>query len=122
MSIDDLMQPGWEGAANNFCEKDMTYGMTELKVGAVGKPQIGVTAASPSPTTFGELMQALNIVPGQSQMLQVTSGQGSSQRCLGFEKPQINNRVLFLMLEALHDLSQMEIAKPVQPVHLYPCR
>jgi hypothetical protein len=32
-----------------------------------------LTAATPSPTTFGELMQAVDIVPGQSQIPQVTS-------------------------------------------------
>jgi hypothetical protein len=42
----------------------MKYGTTELKARAVGKPQSASTAATPSPTTFGELMQALDIVSG----------------------------------------------------------
>jgi len=73
MKLDQLTQPGWGDAADYFRERDMKYGMTELKVPAVGKPQTDLTAATPSPTTFGELMQALDIVPGQSQMPQVTS-------------------------------------------------
>jgi len=51
----------------------MKYGMTELKVRAVEIPQTDTAAVTPSPTTFGELMQFLDIVPRQSEMLQVTS-------------------------------------------------
>jgi len=87
MRVDELTQPGWENAADYFRERDMKYGTTELKVPAVGKPQTDSTVATPSPTTFGEHMQALDIVPGQSQMPQVTSWQGSSQMRLGSEKP-----------------------------------
>ena len=60
-------------AVDYFRERDMKYGTTELKIPAVGKPQEDSTPATPSPTTFEELMQALDIVPGQSQMPQVTS-------------------------------------------------
>jgi len=77
--LDELTQPGWGDAANNFHERDMKYGTTELKVPAVVKPQTDTTAATPSPTTFGELMKTLDIVPRQSQMPQVTPQQGSSQ-------------------------------------------
>jgi len=56
MRVDELMQPGWGDATDNFRERDMKYGMTELKVLAVGKPQTDSTAATPSPTTYGELM------------------------------------------------------------------
>jgi len=52
---------------------DMKYGTTELAVLAVMKPQTDTTAATPSLTTFGEQMHVLDIVPGQSQMPQVTS-------------------------------------------------
>jgi hypothetical protein len=43
----------------------MKYGMTELTVPAVGKPQTDSTAATLSPTTFGDRMKGLDIVPGQ---------------------------------------------------------
>jgi len=63
MRLDQLTQLGWGDAADYFCERDMNYGMTELKVPAVVKPQTDTTAPTPSPTTFGELMQVLDIVP-----------------------------------------------------------
>jgi len=68
LRLDELTQRGCGDAADYFCKGDMKYGTTELKIPAVGKPQEDSTAATPSPTTFGELMQALDIVPGQSQM------------------------------------------------------
>jgi len=51
----------------------MKYGTAELKVPAVVKPQIDMTAATPSLSTFGELMHTLDIVCRQSQMPAVTS-------------------------------------------------
>jgi hypothetical protein len=73
LMLDELTQLGLREAADYFCERDTMYGTTELKVLAVGKPQADSTAATPSPTTFGELMQDIDIVPGQSQMPQLTS-------------------------------------------------
>jgi len=78
LKFDELTQPWLGDTADYFCERDMNYGMTELEVPAVVKPQIDTTAATPSPTTFGELIQVLDMVLGQSQMPQVTSRQGSS--------------------------------------------
>jgi len=98
----------------------MKYGMTELNVPAVVKPQTDTTAATPSPTTLGELMQVLDIVPGQSQMLQVTSCQGSSPMMLGSEKPQADNDIVSLMPDAVPDSSEREIATPVQPLSICP--
>jgi len=51
----------------------MKYRTNELKVAAVVKPQTDTTAATLSPTTIAELMQVLDIVPGQSEMPQVMS-------------------------------------------------
>jgi hypothetical protein len=73
MRLDELMQPGWGDAANYFGERDMKYRTAELKVPAVDNRQIDLIAATPSPTTFGENMQTLEIVSGQSQMPVVTS-------------------------------------------------
>jgi len=120
MRLDKLMQLGWGDAAHYFRERDMKYGTTELMVPAVVKLQTDMTAAKPSPTTFGELMQVLDIVPGQSQMPQVMSWQGSSQMRLGSEKPQADNHIVYLMSDAVPDSSQREIATPVQPVSFYP--
>jgi len=115
------MQPGWWDVTDCFREKDLKDGTTELKVPAVVKPQTEMTAARLSPTTFGELMQALNIIPGQPPMPPVISRQGSHQMRLGLEKPQADDHIVSLMPKAVPDLSQMEIGKPVQPVSIYPC-
>jgi len=120
MRLEQLTQPGWGDAANYFRERDMKYGTTELEVLAVVKTQPDRTAATPSPTTFGELMQVLDIILRQSQMPHVTSQQGSSQMRLGTEKPQANNHILSRMPDALPDSSQMEIATPVQPSSFHP--
>jgi hypothetical protein len=64
MNLDELMQPGWGDAANYFIETDMKYGTAKLMVLAVLKYQIDTTAATPSPTTFGEHMLNLEIVSG----------------------------------------------------------
>jgi hypothetical protein len=84
------------------------------------KPQTITTAATPLPTTFGELMQDLDIIPGQSQMLQLMSQPGSSQMRLGSEKPQADNHIVSPTPDVVPESSQMEIAKLYQPVSFYP--
>jgi hypothetical protein len=121
LRLEELTQPGWGYAADYFRDRDMKYGTTELQVPAVGKPQADSTAATSSPTTFGELMQALDIVPGQSHMPQVTSRQGTSQMRLSSEIPQADNPILLPIPAAVPDSSPIEIAKPVQPVSFYRC-
>jgi hypothetical protein len=95
--------------------------MTELNVPAVVKPQTDSAAATPSPITFGEHMQALDIIPGHSQMPQVTSRAGSSPMWLGLEKDQADNHVVSLIPEAVPDSSKMDIVLTVQPISFYPC-
>ena len=63
LRLDELMQPGWGDAADYICERYMKHGKTELKVPAVVKPQTDMTAPTPSPITFGELMHTFDIVP-----------------------------------------------------------
>ena len=120
MRLDELPQLGLGDPADYFLERDMKYGTTELKVPAVVKPQTDTTAATPSPTTFGELMQGVDILPRQSEIPQVTSRQGSSQMRMGSERHHADNHIVSLMPEALPDSSQMQIMMPVQPVNLYP--
>lgn len=96
--------------------------MTELKVLAVVKPQTDMTAATPLPTTFVALVQALNIIPGQSQMLQFTFQLVSSPMGIGSDKPQADNHIVTLMPDADSNSALMEIAKPVRPLSLYLCR
>jgi len=56
MRLGELTQPGCGDAADYFRERNMKYGTTELNVPAVVMPQTDTTAASPSPTTCGEIM------------------------------------------------------------------
>jgi hypothetical protein len=99
----------------------MQYGTTELKVPAVAKPQTDLTAATPSPTTFVELVQALDIGLGHLQMPQVTSRQGSSQMRLGLEQGPADNHIVPTMPGVVPNSSQREIAKPVSPESFYAC-
>ena len=70
MSHDELTQQGLGDAADYFHEGDMMFGTAEMMVPSVVKPQTDQTAPRLSPTTFGELVQALDIVPGQLQLQQ----------------------------------------------------
>jgi len=63
-------------------------------------------------------MQGLDIIPGRSQMPQVTSRQGSSPMMLGSDKPHADNDIVSLMADAMSDSSHLEISKQVQPVIL----
>jgi hypothetical protein len=121
MRRDEVAHPGWRDAADCFHESDMQYGTTELEVTAVGKPQTETTVATPSLTSFAALMHALNIVPRQSQMPQVTSRQGSSEMRLGLEKPQAKTHMVPPMRAVVPDLPQIEFSKPVQSISLDPC-
>jgi hypothetical protein len=51
----------------------MKYGTSAIHGPAVVNPQTDTTAATPSLQIFREHIQDLEIVPGQSQMLHVTS-------------------------------------------------
>jgi hypothetical protein len=122
MSLDELTQPGWVEAVDYICDRHMRYSTTELKLPAVGKLQTDLTAGTPSPTTFRELMQALDVVPRQlSQMPQVSSDHGSSQIRLGSYTPYPNNPIVPPMPVVVPDLSQLEIGKPVLPIIFDAC-
>jgi len=65
MRLYELTQPERGNVADYLHVRDMKYGTTEFKVPAVLKLQPDTTAVTPSPTTFAELMQPLDVVPGQ---------------------------------------------------------
>jgi hypothetical protein len=88
MGLEKLTQPGSGDMADYFRERDTKYGTAKLMVPAVVRPLTDSTAATPLPKTFGEPMQTVDIVPGQSQMPQETSRPGSSQMRLGSVKLQ----------------------------------
>ena len=121
MKLDELTQPGWEDAADYFRERDKMYGTAQLRVPVVVQPQTDDDASAPPPTTFGELMERLDIVPGISQMPQGTSRPGSSHIRLGSVKPQSNTSISGLEPAVEPDTSPLLKAKPVEPVSFYPC-
>jgi len=121
MKLDELTQPGWGEAANSSRERDMKYENTELTVPAVVTHQIDTTAATPSPTTFGEHMQTLDMVRGQSPMTAVTSQPGSSQMRPGSEKPQSHQFIMVFSADAATDSMPIQDAKPLEPVSFYRC-
>jgi len=121
MKLDELTQPGCGDATNYLSERDMKYGNTEWRVPAGVKHQIDTTAATPSSTTFGEHMQTLDIVRGESPMTAVTSRPGSSQMRLGSEKPQSHLFIRDVSPDAATDSVPIQDAKPVEPISFYPC-
>jgi len=116
MKLAALTQPGWEDAADYFRERDKKYGTAELKVPVVVQPQTDDDTSASPPTTFGELMVRLDIVPGISQMPQGTSQPGSSHIRLGSVKPQSNTSISGLEPAVEPYTSPLLKAKPVEPV------
>jgi len=121
MKLDELTQPGWGDAADYFRERDMNYGTSELKVPAIIKSQTDHVAAAPSPTTFGELLGTLDIIPGILRMPQCTSRPGSSHMRVGSARPKSPERISSIPPSADSDSSLMTYATPVQPVSAYHC-
>jgi len=121
MKLDQLTQPGWEDAADYFGERDKKYGTAKLRVPVVVQPQRDDDASAPPPTTFGELMERLDIVPGISQMAEGTSRPGSSHIRLGWVTPQSNTTISSLVPAAEPDTLPLLKAKPVEPLSFYPC-
>jgi len=116
MKLDELTQPGWGDAADYFCKRGKTYRTSELKVPAVIKSQTDHVAAAHPPTTFGELLQTLDTVPGISRMLQCTSRPGSSYMGVCTGKPKSPERISSLLPGTESDSSLITYATPVQPV------
>jgi len=93
MKPDELTQPGWEDASDYFRGLDKEYGTSGLRVPEVVQQQTNDDAPAPSPTTFGELMESLDIVPGITQRPQVTSRPASSHIRLGSVKLQSKSSI-----------------------------
>jgi len=121
MKLDELTQPGWEDAADYFCEQDKKYGTTELRVPAGVQPQTMDDASAPPLAIFRELMESLEIVPGIWQRLPGTWRPGSSHIRLGSLKPQSKSSIPSGEPAAEPYLSMLLKAKPVEPVSIYPC-
>jgi len=121
MKLEDLTQPGWGDLADYFRETGMMYGTTELKVPAVIKLHLDNEAATAASTTFGELMECLDIMPRISQMLHGTSRSGFSHMTLGSGRQQTNKRIASLPPDPEPNLSPILKAKLIQPVSLHLC-
>jgi len=119
MKLDKLTQPGWGDTADFFRQRDEEYGTSELKVPAIIKSQTDHVAAAPSPTTFGELLETLDIVPGISPMPQCTSRPGSSHMRVGSGKPKSPERRSSFLPGAGSDSSLMTYATRVKPESAY---
>ena len=78
-------------------------------------------AVATAPTTFGELMECFDIVPGISQLQQGTSPPGSSLMRPGCGKPQSNTASPCPVPAMEPDPPLIRNAKPVGLVRLYPC-
>ena len=120
MKLDQLTQPGWEDAVNYFHERDKKYGTSGLQVPAVVQKQTGDDATTPVPSTIGELLEGLDIVPGISPMPQGTSRPESSHIRLDSVEPQSNTSISGLESTAERNASPLLNAKPVVPVSFYP--
>jgi hypothetical protein len=113
MKLDELTQPRREDAADYFRERDKKYGTSEFRVPAVVQQQTNQDAPAPPPTTFGELMESLDIVSGISQRPQGTSRPGSIHIRLGSVKPQSKSSIPSGEPVAEPDSSTLLNAKPV---------
>jgi len=118
MKFDELSQPWWETAANYCHERDKKYSTAELRVPAVVQQQTNGDAPPHPLTTFAELMESLDIVPGMSEG---TWQPGSSHIRLGSVKPRSKSSIPSGEPAAEPDLSPLLKAKPVEPVSFYPC-
>jgi len=127
MKLDELTLLGWEDAADYFRERDEKYSKFEMRVPAVVPPETNDDPPAPQPTTFGELMETVGIVPGTLQRPQGTSRPGSSHIRLGSVKPQSKSSIPSGKPAAEPNSSTLLNAKPVEPVSsvepvsVYPC-
>jgi len=121
MMLDKLTQPGWGDAVDYFCDRDEMYGRSKLKVQAIIKSQTDHVAVAPPPTTFEELLETLDIIPGISRMPQCTSQPESSHMRVGSGKPKSPECISSLLPGAEYDSSQITYATPVQPGSTYHC-
>jgi len=93
----------------------------KLTVTAVVQPQTNDDAPAPPPTTFGELMETLDTVPGISQRPQGTSQPGNSKIRLGSVKPQWKSIISSGEPAEEPDSSTLLNAKRVDPASVHTC-
>ena len=121
MKVDELTQPGLEDAADHCRKRDKKYGTSEMRVPAVVQPHTDDDTAAPAPTTFGKLMDGVDIVLVIGCMPQGTSRQECSLVGIGSGKPQSDTSIPDFGPSVGPILSPFLIAKPVEPVSFYSC-
>jgi hypothetical protein len=89
-------------------------------VPAIVQPQTNDDALVPPPTTYGELIESLDIVPAISQKPQGTCQPGSRHIRLGSVKPKSKSTIPSGEQAAEPDSSTLLKAKPIEPVSFYP--
>jgi len=116
MKLDKLTPPGWGDAADYSGEREKKYITSELNVPAVVKQQTDDDVAALTTTTFGELLECLNIVPGIMQMPQGTSQPRSSYIRIGSGKKLSDTDIASLVPAGEPDSSLIQNAKLVEIV------
>jgi len=97
------------------------YSTSKRRTPAVVHLQTDRDAAAREPTSFGELMECLDIIPGILQMPQGTSQPGSSHMRLSSGKPQSDTGEDGPAPPAMPDPLHMLKVKPVEPVTFDDC-
>jgi hypothetical protein len=93
MKLNELTQPELANAAEYFGERDKKYSTSALRILAVVQEQTDDNAGTAVPTTIGELLECLNIVPRLLQIPHGTSLPRSSDGWLGPVKQQSNTSI-----------------------------
>jgi len=120
MTLAELTQQQWGDAFYHFHERDQLHSTTDSRFLEVVNLQMDDVAAAPAPTTVGEHMECIDIIPGILQMPQETSQPGSSCRRLGSRKPQWKHCIACLPPDMETNSSPTQNTKPVEPVSFYP--
>ena len=113
ISHDELMHQGRGDEADSFFERDMKYWTAEFMVPAVLKPQTEKVPPAPEPMTFWDLMETLDIIPGQSSMPQGVSRTGSLHKWQGSEEWHSHARTASLPRNVAPNSSPLKNVKHV---------
>jgi len=121
MKLDEMTEPGCGDAADYIGERDKKSSTSKLKVPAVITPQTDDDAAAPAPTTLGEHMEYLDVIPGILQMLQVTPRPGGSDNRWGSVKPRWNTGKVGPVPAKEPNWSPIQNRQRVEPISFYIC-
>jgi len=121
-NVDGLTHPRSRDAADSFCERDMMYGMIQLRVTGVVQTWPAEDASPSGPTKVGEPMEPPESVPGILQIPRLTSQPGCSHMRGGSRKPHTCKCIPSLLLDGMTDSSPIEKSKPVEPECCHPSK